>query len=166
MMLLLISDVFGYCWHVRGAYAECTITFLPSEAVVTLGGPCRGRLLDLPNEIRYTVRGPDAGEDMHVVGDAANGKRGPFETAYRSAYVGMEIVSPTRVDCWRATFGGEDDVDIEFEVGRSHEGNSGTPPGCELWAANLPRVFDSGAKFYDPFGVSEVSQAGAPALSL
>ena len=74
MMLFLVRNVLLNARPRRGAHRECGVTFLPSERLQAdlLVDPHRRSFLQLAQDIRQTMSGFQADQQMDVIGYAAD----------------------------------------------------------------------------------------------
>jgi len=126
MMLGLVRDVFLHLRSCRRAHRERAISFLPRKLPLLdfLMHPHGRGLLQLPHEIRETMRGLQSDKQMHVVSNPADALNKPTKSADRSAKVFMKAFTPGSVNERLAVFGGKHDVVMQSEKCRWHGGAS------------------------------------------
>lgn len=129
MVFLLTEHVVADFFQIRRACRERSVSILPCESGEEIGlmEPFGGFAFHFPHEIAQAVGGFESGEDVDVIGHAANGKRDSLEAADDTAEVSMEPGADFRGDPWFAVLGREDDVIVQREVGRGHDTNYEKP---------------------------------------
>jgi len=124
MMLGLVRDVFLHLRPRRGADGECTVAFLPGKlAQLDLVMHPNGRgLFQLPHEIGKTMRRLQSHQQVHMIGHATDTLRIPAKSSHRAAKVFVKAVSPCSVNERNTVLRGENDVVMQSEERRGHNG--------------------------------------------
>ena len=122
MMLGLIRDVFLHLRSCCRAYRECSVALLPCELPQPdlFMQPDRRCFLQLPHEIRQTMRGLQSHQQMHMIGYSADTLRKPAQPRHSAAEVFVQSFPPRRVDERHSILGGENDVVVQGEKRRGH----------------------------------------------
>ncbi len=84
----------------------------------------------------------DPGEDMDMVGDPANNNRDGAQPADSAPNVGVQFIAPLTSNQGQPTLGRENDMDVEYEIGRSHNRILAPLQGAEI-SGRRPRVDQS-----------------------
>jgi hypothetical protein len=124
MMLGLVRDVFLHLRPRRRANGECTVAFLPRKIAQLdlVMNPDRRSLFQLPHEIGKTMRRLQPHQQMHMIGHAADTLRKPAKSSHRAAEVFVEAFAPSSVDERNTILRGENDVVMQSEERRGHNG--------------------------------------------
>ena len=118
VMLFLVRDVVADSGNLRGADREDAVAVLPGE--VGEGRGCRfepdgGTSFRLFHDVGCGASAGERGEDMDVVGDAADDDGLAIESGENAAELGVEFGAEIAVVHIRATvLRGEDGVDKNF----------------------------------------------------
>lgn len=124
MMHGLVRDVFLHLRPRARADGEGTVTFLPRKLMNLdfFMHPSGRSLLQLPHEIGKTMRRLQPHQQMYVIGHAAATLRIPAKSSHRAAEVFVKAVSPSNVNERRTILRGENDVVMQSEERRGHNG--------------------------------------------
>ena len=122
VMLLLPGDVLPHGVALRRPHGECTVALLPCKArhPCLCVHPARGGCFDFPHRIREAMRGPQAEEQMHMIGDTTDGFGDAVHLADDSTEVSVQAFAPRCDDERRAILRGKDDMVLQREMGGGH----------------------------------------------
>ncbi len=122
MMLGLIRDVFLHLRSRCRTHRECSVAFLPGELSHAdfLMQPDRRCFLQLPHEIRQTMRGLQSHQQMHMIGYSADTLRKSAKPRDGAAEVFMQSFPPRRLDERHSFLRGENDVVVQGKERRGH----------------------------------------------
>ncbi len=112
-MLFLLFDITANLLYIGLAHRESAIPFLPSEPFVfreRLVNPFRRIPLHFPKHVRYGHTGVNRGQQMNMVGCAADSEELPVLILEDAANIVVEARPQFRSELWRSVLGAEDEV--------------------------------------------------------
>ena len=112
MMLLLPCDVMAHFPALRGCHGECAVSFLPCKITLAdfLMHPTRRHGFHIAHHIGKARRCAQPDEQMHMVGDTADGFRHAIKISHHTAEICVQPFAPRGGDEWRTIFRAEYDV--------------------------------------------------------
>ena len=125
MMFLLIRNVLLHASPRRRADGEGAVSFLPDESSVfdLFVYPDRRCLLQLPHEVGEAMGRLQSDEKMNMVLHPANTLAKASETVHGSTEIFMQPVAPGGLDDGSPVLGGKDEMVVQGEEGRGHNGS-------------------------------------------
>ena len=122
-MFLLGGNVFTNRRALRSADGEGAITFLPLKGALAdfIVDPPGRNTFQLAQDVGEAMGGAQTDEQMHMVGDTADGFGDAIQTMDDAAKEGVQAWAIRRSDERLAVLGGENEMIVEGEMGRGHE---------------------------------------------
>src|SRR4051812_35162700 len=95
--------------------------------------PAGGDGFDIADDVRDTMRGAEAEEQMDVVSDSADGLRDTIEVSYDAAEITVQAFTPRGQNRGGAILGAEHEMVVEGDVGGWHDNSlSDAPAGAAV----------------------------------